>query len=59
MSDSAALSDGPKQSRRWWKTVLGALAALIAIVVLGVALVGQVSVRRAFPDVEGKSLWPI
>jgi penicillin amidase len=53
MSDSAAPSDGPTRSRRWWKVVLGALAALIAIVVLGVALVGQVSVRRAFPDVEG------
>ncbi len=54
MSDPAAPGDGRKQSRRWWKIVLGAIAALIMIVVLSVTVFGRVSVRRAFPDVEGE-----
>ncbi|MEA2011396.1 MAG: penicillin acylase family protein, partial [Actinomycetota bacterium] len=54
MTNASTPGDGPKQSRRWWKIVLGAIAALIVVVVLGVAVFGRVSVRRAFPDVEGE-----
>ncbi len=54
MTDPAAPGDGRKQSRRWWKIVLGAIVALIVIVVLGVTLFGRISVRRAFPDVDGE-----
>jgi penicillin amidase len=54
MTDPTAPGDGRTQSRRWWKIVLGAIAALVVIVVLGVTLFGRISVRRAFPDVEGE-----
>ena len=54
MTDPAAPGNGRKQSRRWWKIVLGVIAALIVIVVLGVTLFGRISVRRAFPDVDGE-----
>ena len=54
MTDEATPGDGRKQSRRWWKIVLGAIVALLVVVVLGVALFGRISVRRAFPDVDGE-----
>ena len=54
MTDPAAPGEGPKQSRRWWKIVLGTIVALLVIVVLGVTVFGRFSVRRAFPDVEGE-----
>ncbi len=54
MADTAAPGDGQKQSRRWWKIVLGAIVALLAIMVLGVVLFASFSVRRAFPDVDGE-----
>ena len=54
MSEPAEQTDGQKQSRRWWKIVLGAIVALLAIVVLGVVLFASFSVRRAFPDVDGE-----
>ncbi|MEA3503532.1 MAG: penicillin acylase family protein [Actinomycetota bacterium] len=55
MSETAAPSDGQKQSHRWWKIVLGAIVALLVIAVLGVVLFGRISVRRAFPDVDGEA----
>ncbi len=54
MTGAAAPGDGRKPSRRWWKIVLGAIVALLVIVVLGVTVFMRVSVRRAFPDVEGE-----
>ncbi len=39
----------------WWKIVLGAIVALLVIAVLGVVLFMSISVRRAFPDVEGET----
>jgi penicillin amidase len=54
MSDAEAPSDGPKQSRTWWKVLLGVLAAVLLIVVVGTAVFMRVSVRRAFPDVDGE-----
>ena len=54
MSEAAEQTDGQEQSRRWWKIVLGAIVALLAIAALGVVLFANFSVRRAFPDVEGE-----
>jgi penicillin amidase len=54
MTDPEAPGDGPKQSRRWWKIVLGTIVALLVIVVLGVTVFGRFSVSRAFPDVDGE-----
>ncbi len=54
MSDATAPSDGPKRSRNWWKILLIALAAFLVVVVVGTALFMRVSVRRAFPDVNGE-----
>jgi len=54
MTDAAAPSDGQKRSRAWWKVLLVAAAAFLIVVIVGVALFMQVSVRRAFPDVDGE-----
>ena len=54
MTDEAAPSDGQKRSRSWWKVLLIAIAALLIVVIVGVALFMRVSVRRAFPDVNGE-----
>ena len=54
MSDAEAPSDGQKRSRKWWKVLLGVIAALLLVVVVGTALFMRVSVRRAFPDVDGE-----
>ena len=54
MSDPTTSNDGPEQSRRWWKIVLRTIVALLVVGVLGVALFANVSVSRAFPDVDGE-----
>ena len=54
MSDAEAPSDGQKRSRKWWKVLLGVIAAVLLVVVVGTALFMRVSVRRAFPDVDGE-----
>ena len=54
MNEPAEQADEQKRSRRWWKIVLGAIVALLAITVLGVVLFASFSVRRAFPDVDGE-----
>src|SRR5665811_900340 len=53
MTNAAVPDDGPKQSHRWWKITLGAIAALLLIAVFGVAVFMRFSVHRAFPDVDG------
>ena len=54
MSDAEAPSDGQERSRTWWKVLLGVIAAVLLVVVVGTALFMRVSVRRAFPDVDGE-----
>ena len=54
MSDAEAPSDGQERSRTWWKVLLGVVAAVLLIAVVGTALFMRVSVRRAFPDVDGE-----
>ena len=54
MTDAEAPSDGQKWSRKWWKVLLGVIAALLVVVVVGTALFMRISVRRAFPDVDGE-----
>lgn len=54
MTDAPAPSDGQKRSRTWWKVLLIAVAAFLIVVIVGVALFMRVSVRRAFPDVDGE-----
>jgi penicillin amidase len=54
MSDAEAPSDGQKRSRTWWKVLLGVIAAVLLVVIVGTAVFMRISVRRAFPDVDGE-----
>ena len=54
MSDAEAPSDGQKRSRTWWKVLLGVIAAVLLVVIMGTAVFMRISVRRAFPDVDGE-----
>lgn len=54
MSDAEAQSDELQRPRTWWKGLVIALAAFLVVVVVGTALFMRVSVRRAFPDIDGE-----
>jgi penicillin amidase len=54
MSDAEAQSDEQQRSRTWWRGLVIALAAFLVVVVVGTALFMRVSVRRAFPDIDGE-----
>jgi penicillin amidase len=54
MNDAAAPGDGPKRSHKWWKILLGAIAGLVVLLVVGMTLFMRFSVHRAFPDVDGE-----
>jgi len=53
MTDAETPGDGRQRSRTLWKVLVIGLAALL-VVVAGSALFMRVSVRRAFPDVDGE-----